>query len=128
MKMLEEMKQKVREFLSSHFGGFNANEPEEGYAEWEESIEESKKILVKPIILRKDTDIDGILNSLRKGNFIALLDIKFMKEMDLDYLKKAIDKLRKTCKAINGDIAIIGDNFIVATPAYVKIYRRAKNK
>ena len=122
------MRQKVRGFLSSHFGGFNADESEEDYVEWNEKSEESRKILVKPIILRKDTDIDSILNSLRHGNFIALLDIKFMKERDLDYLKKAIDKIKKTCQAINGGIAGIGDDFIVATPASVKIYRREKNK
>ena len=126
--MLEGMKQKVREFLSNYFGSLNANESEEGYVEWKEPIEESKKILVKPIELKKDTDIDSILNSLRKGNFIAILDIKHIKENDLDHLKKVIDKLKKTCRAINGDIAGIGDNFIAATPAYVKIYRRTKNK
>ena len=66
--------------------------------------------------------------SLRQGNFIAVLDVKFMKKMNPDYLKKVIGKIKKTSQAINGDIAGIGDNFIVATPPSVAIYRSEKNK
>ena len=123
--MLEEMRQKVRKFLLSYFGSFNANESEEGCIE---EPGESKKLIVKPLVLKRSTDVESIFNGLREGKIIAIMDIKFIKENDLDYLKKVIEKLKKTCRAIRGDVASIDSNFIVATPPHVEIYRSIKNE
>jgi len=46
-----------------------------------------------------------------------------LKDKDLVELKRAINKLKKTCDAINGDIAGFGEDYIVITPSFGKIYR-----
>ena len=46
-----------------------------------------------------------------------------MKDKDLVELKRAINKLKKTTDAIEGEIAGFGDDYIVVTPSFAKIYR-----
>ena len=60
---------------------------------------------------------------LREGYTIALVNIKPLKDKDLVELKRAINKLKKTCDAIRGDIAGFGDDYIIVTPSFARIYR-----
>ena len=68
-------------------------------------------------------DIKEILDCLREGSTIALVNIKPLKEKDLVELKRAISKLRKTCEAIDGDIAGFGEDYVVAAPYFARIHR-----
>ena len=68
-------------------------------------------------------DTTAIQEYIRKGN-IVWVKIKPLKEKDMSELKRSIDRLRKTCIAINGDIAGVDDDFIVLTPPGVVIHRR----
>ncbi|HIH43270.1 TPA: cell division protein SepF, partial [Candidatus Woesearchaeota archaeon] len=38
-------------------------------------------------------------------------------------LKRAINKLKKTCEAIDGDIAGFGDDYLIVVPTFAEIYR-----
>jgi SepF-like predicted cell division protein (DUF552 family) len=67
--------------------------------------------------------IKEILDALREGHTIALGNIKPLKDKDLVELKRAINKLKKTCDAIEGDIAGFGDDWIAAVPSFAKIHR-----
>jgi len=98
---------------------------EEEYVELDTlSGEEVKsKIVVRPFVVDDFSDIKDILDSLREGYTIALVNIKPLKDKDLVELKRAINKLKKTCDAIQGDIAGFGDDYIVVTPSFAKIYR-----
>ena len=82
-----------------------------------------QKVIVKPFVLEDFTDIKPILDSLREGNTICLVNIRPLKEKDLIELKRAINKLKKTCDAIEGDIAGFSDDYIVITPSFAQIYR-----
>ena len=42
-------------------------------------------------------------------------------------LKRAVDKLKKTLDANDGDIAAFGEHWLVATPAFAKIYRQPES-
>jgi len=97
---------------------------EEGYVELgtEEGSSESK-ITVRPFILQDFESIKPILEALRDGHTVALVNIRALKEKDLVELKRAINKLKKTCDAIEGDIAGFGDDWIAAVPAFAKIHR-----
>ena len=64
-----------------------------------------------------------ILDVLREGSTIALVNIRPLKEKDLIELKRAISKLRKTCEAIDGDIAGFGEDYVVAVPYFAQIFR-----
>src|SRR3989344_1803220 len=79
---------------------------------------QERKILVKPFVLKSFDGIDDILNSLREGYTIAVIDIKQLKAKDIIELKRAISKIKKTVDALEGTIAGFGDNIIIATPEF----------
>ena len=86
--------------------------------------EESKsKVVVRPYVLEDFSNVKEILDTLREGYTIALINIKPLKDKDLVELKRSINKLKKTCDAIKGDIAGFGDDYIVVTPSFARIYR-----
>jgi len=98
----------------------------EGYVELDTTSHDEagdSKIIVRPFTIDDFSDIKIILDTLRDGSTIALINIKPLKDKDLIELKRAINKLKKTCDAIDGDIAGFGDDWIVATPSFAKIYR-----
>ncbi|MAG39201.1 hypothetical protein CMO90_03895 [Candidatus Woesearchaeota archaeon] len=103
-------------------------EEEEGGGEYVEIDTEAEnkrleKVVVRPFIMEDFSDIKEILDSLRGGQTIALVNIKPLKDKDLVELKRAINKLKKTCDAIEGDIAGFGEDFIVVTPSFAEVYR-----
>lgn len=81
------------------------------------------KVVVRPFLLDDFEDVRQILDALREGFTIALVNIRPLKEKDLVELKRAINKLKKTCDAIEGDIAGFGEDYIVAVPNFAQIYR-----
>jgi len=89
---------------------------------------ESKKvkIIVRPFVLKSFDDVGRILEILREGYTIALIDIKPLKQKDIVELKRSISKLKKTVDALEGSIAGFGENTIVAAPSFVDIYRGEK--
>lgn len=84
------------------------------------------KIIIRPFILKSFDDINRILEVLREGYTIALIDIKPLKQKDVVELKRAISKLKKTVDALEGNIAGFGESTIIATPPFVDIYRGEK--
>ncbi len=108
------------------FGGANS---EEDYVEIDlDSMEpQQSKVVVRPFMLRHFDDITEILNSLREGYTIAVIDIKPLKTKDIIELKRAIAKIKKTIEALEGSIAGFGDNIIIATPSFAKIHREQQD-
>lgn len=95
------------------------------YIEVDVGKEEAKKvkIVVRPFVLNSFDDVNRILEILREGYTIALIDIKPLKQKDIVELKRAISKLKKTVDALEGNIAGFGENTIVATPSFVEVYK-----
>ncbi len=89
----------------------------------ESSAEDKSKVTVRPFVMEEFEDIKEILDVLREGSTIALVNIRPLKEKDLVELKRAVSKLRKTCEAIDGDIAGFGEDYVVAVPYFAKIHR-----
>ena len=81
------------------------------------------KVVVRPFIIEDFADIKPALDSLREGYTIALINIKPLKDKDLVELKRAINKLKKTCEAISGDIAGFSEDWIVVTPSFASVHR-----
>ncbi len=88
-----------------------------------EAKETKAKVLVKPFIIKEFQDIKPALDALREGYTIALINIRPIKDNDIVELKRAINKIKKTCDAIEGDIAGFGEDWIVATPAFAQVHR-----
>ena len=96
---------------------------EEGFLELDESLlKEEEKINVKIESLNSLEDLERIQQSFREGN-IVFVRIREMRESNLDELKKCVERLKKTCLAMNGDIAIAHDDFLVLAPDFARIYR-----
>ncbi|MEM4714394.1 MAG: cell division protein SepF [Candidatus Nanoarchaeia archaeon] len=99
----------------------------EDYVELEADIKDkSSKVLVRPFTLTQYDDIKDILNAIRDGTTISVIDIAPLKDKDLSELKRAVDKIKKTVEANDGDIAAFGENFLLVTPAFAKVWRRSE--
>ena len=102
-----------------------------GKSEGEEYVEidinsvepKDTKVVVKPFMLKQYDDINEILNSIREGYTIAIIDIKVLKSKDIIELKRAIAKVKKTVDAIEGSIAGFGENIIIVTPKFAQIHK-----
>jgi len=88
--------------------------------------EKNAKVLVRPFVLKKFDDIPDILNSLREGYTIAVIDMKPLKDKDVIELKRAVSKIRKTAEALEGNIAGFGENIVIVTPNFAEIYKPQK--
>ena len=87
--------------------------------------EPDHKVIVKLFVIKKYEDINRILNSIREGYTIAIVDFRVLKTKDPIELKRAVAKLKKTVDALDGSIAG-HDNFLVVTPAFAKIYKEVE--
>jgi len=88
----------------------------------EEAAAPAGKIPIKVDKIEDFSDADRILKYIREGS-IVLVKIKALRSKDISELKRAIDKLRKTCIAVNGDIAGIDEDWVVICPNYAHIAR-----
>lgn len=107
---------------------FGRGSSEEDYVEIDIDSSEPKenKVKVKPFVLRSFEDTNDILNSLREGYTITVIDIKPLKTKDIIELKRSISKIKKTVEALEGSIAGFGDNTIIATPSFAEIHRESQ--
>lgn len=84
------------------------------------------KVVVKTFTLREFSDVREPLDALREGYTIALINVGELRQKDVAELKRAIAKLKKTCEAIEGDVAGFGDDWVVATPAFAEVARASQ--
>ena len=85
--------------------------------------EKDTKVIVKPFVLRTYDDTNDILNAIREGYTIAIVDMKPLKTKDVIELKRAIAKIKKTVDAIEGQIAGFGESTIIITPKFAEIHK-----
>lgn len=86
------------------------------------------KIVVRSFVLTEFADVKEALDALREGYTIALINIKPLKDKDMIELKRSIEKIKKTCDALEGDIAGMSENFIIVTPSFAHIYRNVETE
>lgn len=117
------MRSVVFKKLVEKFKPSESLEEEEEFLELDEALlEEEEKVNVKIENLASFSDVERIQQSLREGN-VVFVKIKELRERDLDELKRCVDRLKKTCLAMNGDIAIAHDDFLIITPEFARVYR-----
>ncbi|NMB66827.1 cell division protein SepF [Candidatus Woesearchaeota archaeon] len=85
--------------------------------------EDDSKVLVKLFVLKKYDDVTQILNILREGYTIGIIDIKTLRSKDPIELKRAVAKIKKTVDALEGNIAGFGENTLIVTPSFAKIQK-----
>lgn len=67
-------------------------------------------------------DTERVLRSIRNGS-IVFLKIKDLKEKDLGELKRAVEKLKKTVLAQNGDILGVEQDWLILAPEMARLDR-----
>lgn len=82
----------------------------------------SGKVPIRVEKMEDFSDTDRIQKIMRDGS-IVLVKIKALRSKDVSELKRAIDKLRKTTVAMNGDIAGIDEDFIIVCPSFAHVVR-----
>ncbi|MFB6216178.1 MAG: cell division protein SepF [Candidatus Aenigmatarchaeota archaeon] len=88
----------------------------------EHSEQRVESVPIKIVQLEEYNDAEEVQKSVREGN-IVFAKIKKLKEKDMSELKRAIERIRKTCTAVDGDIAGVDDNYIIVAPEYARIVR-----
>ncbi len=124
MNMKENMFSRLKNKLSGKDTTTEFIEDDADYVEVDGTEKGTKtKVIVRPFVIREFADIKYVLDALREGYTIALVNIKPIKDKDIIELKRAINKLKKTCDAMEGDIAGFGEDWIVATPPFAQVHR-----
>ncbi|MAG78917.1 hypothetical protein CMI40_00900 [Candidatus Pacearchaeota archaeon] len=105
----------------------NGESGEDDYLEIDLGQErKDKKVFVKLFVLRQYEDVTEILNALREGYTIAVIDIKVLRKRDSIELKRAISKIKKTTDALEGSIAGFLEDIVVVTPSFAKIHKQTE--
>ena len=113
---------KIRRAFSDSIKGESADSD---YIEIDLEKEKSEhKVLVRLFALKNYDEVKDILNSLREGFTIAVIDIKTLRQRDSIELKRAISKIKKTVDALEGSIAGFGENLVIATPSFAKVHKQ----
>lgn len=99
----------------------NVEEVEE-YTELPLDVEQPKHTKIMIDKLDSYSNVDLVLKKVREGN-IVIAKIKELKESNLDELKQAIAKMKTACANFDGDIAGVGDEWIIITPRTARIHR-----
>ena len=111
---------RIRDALSGSLGGETLGED---YVEIDlEQEEQQNKVNVKVFVLKHYDDTNIILNALREGYTIAIIDFKVLKQKDPIELKRAISKIKKTVDALEGSIAG-HENIVIVTPSFARIHK-----
>jgi len=114
----------VLDRLKKAFSGSLGSESEQEYLEIDLGREEKEhKVVVKLFALKQYEDVNEILNALREGYTIAIIDIKVLRSKDSIELKRAVSKIKKTTEALDGSIAGFGENMVIVTPSFAKIHK-----
>jgi SepF-like predicted cell division protein (DUF552 family) len=89
----------------------------------EEMRKKAAKIFIKYFVLTDFSDIKPVIDSLREGYTVALLKIRPLKDKDMSELKRAINKIKRTAEAIDGEIVGIDEDWIIAVPNFIEVFK-----
>ncbi|MBI4894641.1 MAG: cell division protein SepF [Candidatus Aenigmarchaeota archaeon] len=115
---------KLRDMMSGKKDGQQKPQaPADEYVELGENmVGGDGKVGVRIETLIDYNDTDRIQQLLREGN-VVFLRVRELRSKDMAELKRSVEKLRKTCTAMNGDMVGVDEDFLVVTPQYAQIYR-----
>lgn len=100
-------------------------EVEEKIEEFTELPSEEEQAPKTSVIIEKIeglADSDRVIKKARSGN-IVIARIKELREQNVEELKHCISKIKTSCAVFEGDLAGVGDEWLLVTPSTVKINR-----
>lgn len=84
---------------------------------------EDKIVDVRVFVLDDYESIRDILDVIRGGKTMCLIDIHLLRNKDADELKRAVDKIKKTVEAVSGELVGFHENWVMAVPKNVHIHK-----
>jgi len=115
-------------FLGGLLGEPDTEFSEDEFIEIEpEAASRAQEIPVRIAHLNEYSDADKIQKAVRGGH-IVFVKIKKLKEKDMSELKRAIERLRKTVTAIDGDIVGVDENYVLVAPSYARVSHHKEEK
>ena len=54
---------------------------------------------------------------------MCLIDIHLLRNKDPDELRRAVDKLKKTVEAVDGELIGFHENWVLAAPKYIHVHK-----
>lgn len=94
----------------------------EDFTELPIDSEPSEKMKVMIEKIESLSDADRVIKKVRTGG-IVIARIKELKEQNVDELKHCISKIKTSCAVFQGDLAGVGDEWLLITPPSVRINR-----
>jgi SepF-like predicted cell division protein (DUF552 family) len=80
------------------------------------------KVYLKALPLRALEDVDIVKREVKSGN-ILILKVSPLAKKSINDVKKAVSELVEFTQNVGGDIARLGEERVVITPAPIKIWR-----
>ena len=90
-----------------------------------EMTETEEKVVIRAETLKEFKDVEKVQEHLR-NNHIVWVNIQPLKNKEMADLKRAVKRLKKTVASIDGDMAGVDEEWIVACPEYATIHRSGK--
>ncbi len=117
---------KLSEALGKVFG--RSKKPEGSVAEGEEAKPSvaaaavPEKVYLKALPLRDLEDVEMIKQEVKSGN-VLILKVSPLAKKSIDDVKTAVGQLMEFTQSVGGDIARLGEERVVITPAFIRIWR-----
>lgn len=117
---------KLSEALGKVFG--RSRKPEGSATEGEEAKPSApaaavpEKVYLKALPLRDLEDVEMIKQEVKSGN-VLILKVSPLAKKSIDDVKTAVGQLMEFTQSVGGDIARLGEERVVITPAFIKIWR-----
>jgi len=104
--------------------GIFTREEKEEYIELEdlENQQMESKVPIHVEKIEEYSDSDRIQRKVREG-VIMLVNISVLKQKNLPELRRAIERIKRTCDAVGGEVVGAGDDWIIVSPSNAKIVR-----
>ncbi|MFH0836656.1 MAG: cell division protein SepF [Candidatus Aenigmatarchaeota archaeon] len=83
---------------------------------------ENKQVPIHIEKLIEYADSDRIQKKLREGT-LMLVNVKDFRDKNLGELKIAIERIKKTCDAVGGDVVGVSNDWLIVCPANTHIER-----
>ena len=80
------------------------------------------QVYLKALPLRDLEDVDMVKREVKEGN-ILILKVSPLAKKSIDDVKKAVSQLLEFTQVVGGDIARLGEERVVITPSFIRIWR-----
>ena len=99
---------------------------EDDFVELDAEMSESEeKVVIRAETLKEFNDVEKVQEHLRNDH-VVWINIQPLKNREMADLKRAVKRLKKTVASIDGDMAGVDEEWIVACPDYATIHRSGK--